>query len=578
MADELVGNYLMPEGVKTGDGAAMATGVHEKKIMDDLEEALQELTEAMPKYEKAQAYYEGEVPEKFISAQVRKLLSGSDTDFRVNMAGRVVTAVLDRMEVASVTAEPLDEDDTDETPDDNPSDDSLDPDPNDEDQTEEPDPDDELSPEEKALDDAIAKIWRDNQMDIESPEIHEKMLEYGDAYLFVGLNEDEEGVVDLYYNSPLNVRILYDDENPRKKRLAIKRWCVGHKANERTRLNLYYEDCTYKFISAGKSKGTSAQEYEIYVDDSTDETGRLENETGEIPFFHFRTARPYGRPEHKNAYGPQDGITKLITNMMSNTDFTAFPQRWGMQDTGTSTDDDLDWGEADSETVDTTDPVDLQSQLISGPGRIWMLRNMKAVGQFATGDVEQFLKPINAFAGMMAATTGTPISYLQQAMGSPATPTSGESQRKGESPLISKINARQMSAESTWSDALGYGLRLKGLTGEAKVRWAPTQVVSGESGWKAVQEQQKAGVPIRQSLLEAGYTDAEVSSWGYTEDNPDGPGIDLSGAMSPPPVPGQPFPGAPGTAPVTTPGAPLPVEAPAPPPATTPTTPTTTGA
>lgn len=569
MADEFVDGYMVPEEVKTTDSGLKAATIHEARILDDLEEALEELCDAMPKYEKAEAYYEGEVPEKFVSPEVRKLLSGSDSDFRVNMAGRVVTAVLDRMEIASVTAEPIDDGEEDEE-DTDPLDDDLDPDPNDEDQTEDDEP--ELSPEEKELDEAIAKIWRDNEMDIESPEIHEKMLEYGDAYLFVGLNDEEEGVVDLYYNSPLNVRVLYDDENPRKKRCAIKRWCVGPKNNEKVRLNLYYDGATYKFITAGKTKGTSCSEFEIHTDDSTDELGRVIDPDGKIPFFHFRTARPYGRPEHKNAYGPQDGITKLVTNMMGNADFTAFPQRWGMQETGTTTDDDLDWGTSAADQTDETDPNNLQSQLTSGPGRIWLLRNLKAVGQFATGDVEQFLKPINAFAGMMAATTGTPISYLQQAMGAPATPTSGESQRKGESPLISKINARQMSAESTWSDALGYALELKGLTGEAKVRWAPTQVVSGESGWKAVQEQQKAGVPIRQSLLEAGYTDAEVTSWGFTEDNPDGPGIDMSGMVNPPPLPGTPFPGAPGTAPVTTPGAPLPTAAPVPPPA--PTTPT----
>src|SRR3546814_12582550 len=90
---------------------------------------------------------------------------------------------------------------------------------------------------------------------------------------------------------------------------------------------------------------------------------------------------------------------------------------------------------------------------------------------------------------------------------STATPSSGESQRKGESPFLSKVNARQLSAEATWQDALGYGMSLLDLEAEVRVRWAPSQVVSGESGWKAVQEQQKAGVPVRQTLLEAGYTD-----------------------------------------------------------------------
>src|SRR3546814_20249162 len=93
-------------------------------------------------------------------------------------------------------------------------------------------------------------------------------------------------------------------------------------------------------------------------------------------------------------------LTKLVTNMMSTSDFAAFPQRWALQETGTTTDDDLDWDEGDGgDAADEKNPVDLQSQLISGPGRIWPLRNMKAVGQFSAAAVAQFLKPINTFTG-----------------------------------------------------------------------------------------------------------------------------------------------------------------------------------
>lgn len=553
-----------------GETPAEARPIPDQKIWEDLDEALEELDAAIPDYQEAEAYYEGTVREKFLNKAVQQLLTGSKTDFRVNLAGRVVDAVQDRMEIAAVTAEPIEDPDAEEEVEEE----------NDDNQTdsatgfegeEEPE-EQEMSEEEKLLDETISKIWRDNEMDIEAPEIHQKMLEYGDAYLFVGLCDDEEDPtrVDLFFNSPMNVRVLYEDENPRKKRLAIKKWEVGPKNNKKIRLNLYYPDGTYKFISEGKnSTSRGSASFQVFTDESTDEMGYVENETGEIPFFHFRTARPYGRPEHKKAYGPQDALTKLVTNMMSTSDFAAFPQRWALQETGTTTDDDLDWDGGDGgDTADEKNPVDLQSQLISGPGRIWPLRNMKAVGQFSAADVEQFLKPINTFTGLMAAVTATPVSYFLVTLGASSTPASGESQRKGESPFISKVNARQLSAEATWQDALGYGMSLLELEAEVRVRWAPSQVVSGESGWKAVQEQQKAGVPVRQTLLEAGYTDAEVTSWGYTDDNPDGPGIDLSGMVNPPPVPGQPVPpsvqqtAAVAGAPT---GTPLPTAAPVPP-------------
>lgn len=553
--------------------ATVAASIPDREIWEDLQEALEDLNEAVPGYKKAERYYEGTVREKFLNKAVQQLLTGSADDFNVNLAGRVVDAVLDRMEIAAVTAEPIDlndngipDDQEDETDNSTPTT-ALDSPDNGTNSTtglgvedsSEVAPADLMTEEEKALDEAISRIWRDNEMDIEAPEVHQKMLEYGDAYLFVGLNEEEDGV-DLFFNSPMNVRVLYEDENPRKKRLAIKKWEVGPKNNKRIRLNLYYEDGTYKFISKGASDRSGAADFQVYTDDSTDEMGWVENDTGSIPFFHFRTSRPYGKPEHKKAYGAQDALTKLVKNMMSTSDFAAFPQRWALQETGTTTDDDLDWDSGSSDAADEKNPADLQSQLISGPGRIWPLRNMKAVGQFSAADVEQFLKPINTFTGLMAAVTATPVSYFLVTIGAASTPASGESQRKGESPFLSKINARQLSAEATWQDALDYGMNLLGLEAEVKVRWAPSQIVSGESGWKAVQEQQKAGVPVRQTLLEAGYTEAEVTSWGYTADNPDGPGIDLSSMVAPPPVPGQPMP-----ANLQTPGAPIPTEAPAPP-------------
>ncbi|QEQ93586.1 portal protein [Streptomyces phage Zuko] len=547
MEDKVVDGMVVPTP-KTGEGGEVTTpNSVDAQVWDDLEEALESLHDALPEYDKAEAYYEGTVKEKFLNKAVQQLLTGSDTDFNVNLAGRVVDAVQDRMEIAAVTAEPVGDDEEEDEDNNETGSDLVNVTPGASGMMPvgvghpEVAEAEEMSEEEKALDEAVSRIWRDNEMDIEAPEIHQKMLEYGDAYLFVGLNDDEKDRVDLFFNSPKNVRILYDDENPRKKKLAIKRWEVGPKNNKRIRLNLYYPEGTHKFISKGASDRAGASDFQVYVDDSTDENGYLENETGEIPFFHFRTARPYGTPEHKKAYGAQDALTKIITNMMATSDFAAFPQRWALQESGTTTDDDLDW---DEDGADEKKPADLQSQLISGPGRIWPLRNMKAVGQFQAADMEQFLKPLNTFTGLMAAVTATPVSYFLVSVGATATPVSGESQRKGESPFISKVNNRQLSAEASWQDAVGYGLRLIGMDAEVKVRWAPLQIVSGKEGWEAVQAQQKAGVPVRQTLLEAGYTEAEVTSWGYTEDNPDGSGSSGGMDMSGVPLPGNAFPGS----------------------------------
>ena len=113
-----------------------------------------------------------------------------------------------------------------------------------------------------------------------------------------------------------------------------------------------------------------------------------------------------------------------------------------------------------------------------------------------------------------------------------------DGQRALEAPLIKKINARQRSFGATWREAFKFALSKilnLGEDIEVTIRWAATQLINDFTGWQAINEKQRAGVPTRQCLLEAGYTEAEVDGWGYTEDKPWGnfgrPKFDLFGTV-----------------------------------------------
>ncbi len=505
----------------------------EQDVDADLEDALAELDDALPAYETAEEYQRGRVEEKFISDRLRRLLSGSDTDFQFNYAGRVITAVADRLEIAAVSAEPLTAPD-----DDTPGPDGTDA--------------EGEAPEESEADLVLNElVWHANELDIEAPEVHSKALGLGDAYLFVWPKINPQGDTvgaDVFYNSPESVRILYDAEQPRTKRLVIKRWTVGTGKNERVRVNLYYPGTpghVRKLVSKAQTKGDKPSDFEPFVDEHTDDDGVVDFPWpwDELPFFHFRTSRPYGVPEHEQAYGPQDAVTKLITNLMSTIDSAAFPQRWGIVEAGASTDDDADFG--DDAADDELDPGDHQSQLIASPGTIMLLKYLKSVGQFQAAEVSQFLDPLNWVTEAMGAVTGTPVTYFRPVTGQQSTASSGESQRESKDQLLSKTSARQRSFAATWRESLSFALRLLGVEATVTVRWKPPHILKTKEEWEAVKAKQDAGVPVRQSLLEAGYTEAETESWGYTVDNPDGPGVDLSAFASPPPVPGTQAPAAP---------------------------------
>ncbi|TQS30036.1 phage portal protein [Microbispora sp. KK1-11] len=460
-------------------------------MIEDLIPAYAELRAARPAYDQAEMYREGDAPEKFPSSDIQRLLKGGSQDFHVNLAARPVDAVLDRLEIAAVVCEPDEHTAT-----------------------------------------LMEQVWEPNELDIEAPQIHDNALTYGDAYLFVWPSDsssdaDEQGEpvahvdgVHVFYNSPLSVRVIYDEENPRLPRLVIKAWCEGVGEDKRTRVNLYYADHFEKWVTkkdSGKKSedALTGEDFEPFVDDFTDENGHIPNEYGRIPFFHFRTHRPYGRPVHKNAYGPQDALTKLITNQMAASDFAAFPQRYGLLDPGASEDDDLDWGD-DTES----DPEDRPSQMVAAPGSMWILRNYKSVGQFAPADPDAFLKPQGQFMRLMAATTTTPMRWFDPSGDTP----SGESIRADDAPLVKRIGAYQRAFGATWKDALEFALRILGFDAKVTIQWAPAQTTGDLEYWQAVQAKQDAGVPVRQTLLEAGYTDAQVTGWGYTEDQPNGEG------------------------------------------------------
>ena len=461
----------------------------------DLERGLKEMQKAQVEYKKAKQYYDGDQGEKYISDVIRQALSGSKNDFYVNLAPRVVHAVTDRLEIAALTVT------TDGgTPE------SMDV------------SNDQSVAASGSTHSAVEKlnkdVWHENELDQEAPDVHLKAGIFGDSYLFMWPNDD--GGLDVFMHDPMGVRVFYDEENPRHIKMAIHWW---ETEDGYVRVNLWYPDWCVKYkTKTSRSRGLTAQNFVPYVDEDTDEQGIMENVLRRVPFWHFRTARPYGVPLHKNAYGPQDAITKLVKSMMTITDFASFPQRWALGETGAGSDEDFDWED------DDTAPEDLASELISGPGRVWFLKNIKNVGQFSEANVDQVVKPLDKFIELMAATTGTPMTYLNKVRGTASTPLSGASQRELEASHLHKVRSVQRSFGATWRSLLSFALEHLG-EGDATVtvQWAPAYFRDDKETWDAVLSQQAAGVPKRVTLMERSYTEAEVESWGYTEEEPNGP-------------------------------------------------------
>jgi len=199
------------------------------------------------------------------------------------------------------------------------------------------------------------------------------------------------------------------------------------------------------------------------------------------PWFHLRNFRPYGRPEHRNAYGPQQLIHKLIEAQAATIDFQTFPQRYLLMDP--KADDFLqnltDPFNSEDDAEDPEDPGNV-TQLRGDPAAIWKLFGARDAGEFSVANPENFLNPVDRYIRMMSETTSTPIYEFGM-----SEPPSGEALRIAREPLYAKVADRQAAYGPVESDAFEF----------------------------AFQAKQAAGVPMIEALVEAGYPREQVETW-----------------------------------------------------------------
>jgi len=416
--------------------------------MSDIKTALDLIIERREDYKKAEAYYEGNEDEIFASRRWHRIFKHDKVDFKFNFVRTVVDSVLNRLELASVTA---------------------------------------TTPEATQM---LNQMIEQEDFEIDANEIHKKALVYGDCYAIVW--PDEDGQVMINYNSPLTTAVIYDPENPRKKSFAAKLW-QSYDADGRKiiKLNLYYRDRIEKYEVMGDldSLGTAP----TFIPMET-----ITNPWGEVPVFHFRTQKQYGRPEHTDAIGPQDAINKLISTHMYTVDYQGAPQRYALSSGGNDAEfEDFENDAAARENI---------GALKNGPGELWYLKGVNAVGQFAPADPATFTNPVKEFVRAMASITSTPLHYFEKSGNIP----SGEALRTAEGPLMKKVEDRQISFGSAWRDLFRFMLRIEGINSDVEIKWQQVETMDSLDAWEVAVKKRLVGVNLEQVLVEMGY-DLEIA-------------------------------------------------------------------
>ena len=393
-------------------------------------------------YETAEDYYEGNVPEVFASRALRRAFWDSGASGQLNFTRPVVDAVNNRLYISAVQG----------TSD--------------------------------ASNAALDEIWSENQLGLDAGEIHRRALVYGDCYVMVW--PDEDGSPEISYNTPLTTSIVYDPESPKTKLYAVKMWEVSNG----TRMNVYYPDRIDKYHVNNKS-ATEGSNWNLI--DSVD------NPFGQVPVFHFRTCRPFGRPEHMDAYDAQDYINKQFVTSMLVTDFQGAPQRYALtrpDADGAGVDDFAD-GDTERENADG---------LRSGPGQVWFMENIDKVGEFKAADPAVFWEPIKDTVRSLASITNTPLHYFEKTGNVP----SGEALRVAEAPLIKKVQDREASFGQTWREVFNFALLIKGIVDDVQIFWKTIESLDYLERLDADLKKRNVGISLAQVPREGGYDEKVI--------------------------------------------------------------------
>lgn len=463
----------------------------------DLMAGFQALEDAAPEYEKADRYATGSLPERFTTARIRAKLLGSGDAYRFRLARKPITALTNRVGISSIK-----------------------------------------SSKGEAADKRIDLIRRANDMEIQEPFIIDRAATYGDAYVLVVAVDQEDGEeatetrtpaeellreagVEIRYQSPLNTRAMYDAEDGRRCRYVIRRWRERRGDTKVWRVELWYLGYRESWISDPDANGTDENQWHRWAEgpdgedwiDPPEEFWREEYDGSQIAIRHLRTGLPYGRPQHADAYGPQDAITKaIVTQVEVDLEAHGYPERARLVDEKAQEDtarDQVPWDD------DTDAPKVGEAQVttgpIGGPGTERVYRATKSIQQFDPPDPGLLVSPLQLWVRLMSTATDTPLWEFDPEAGSGM---SGYARWLAEKPLRDREAAFKRYLGQFVKETYALALEIVEIeAGDITVEWSPGDVTMDPEWWATASVRREHGVPQEEILSEAGYLPSKVEEF-----------------------------------------------------------------
>jgi len=308
---------------------------------------------------------------------------------------------------------------------------------------------------------------------------------------------DEADEIQLFLNDARMCHIFYRSDNPKKPRMAAKWWLTedGYR-----RMTLYYPDHLEMWVSTQKAEDVNDGRAFQPLDGDAGNL-RIPNPFGMIPVFHLQPDRLVVKSDLKSVIPIQNGVTMLIVNLMTSSEFAALPQKWII----TAADPDGDG----SDLVLKIPGIPNTVLAIPASAGNTMGEQPTQVGQFAAGDLSGFIASIEHLVNVIATITRIPKHFFFTQSGDP----SGESLIAMEAPLTKKAQRRIDRYTPVWRELGAFLCKLLGYEIDAidiDPQWESVETVQPKTEMEIIQAGVAAGIPLVTMLRERGWTEARI--------------------------------------------------------------------
>lgn len=298
-------------------------------------------------------------------------------------------------------------------------------------------------------DDVARRLWKANNLDVYSADLHTYFLKFGEAYAIVGMPQGREFPL-VTVEDPRQVYCLTSPEDPSIVLAAVKVFTEYGKHHA----YFYYPNEVLVFRKPADSSAFDIDQW------SYDEMASATNPLGEVPVVKFTNAD--GKGEYEPYLDIIDRINHMILQRLIIATTQAFKQKWIKGD------------------FPTHDPqgneIDYNGLFEAGPGAMWVLPPDAELGELDQSSIQDIIQAVRADIQDFAAVTRTPMHYLNPE-GSNQSAEGASLAREG---LVFKTEDRIARATVGWTRVMSLMFKWMGDTERANLLdlepiWKPAE-------------------------------------------------------------------------------------------------------